>query len=119
MNKTQKKQELFVDETIWRKNFHQLQQPTSSNRFPKDLDEFLKSYHIAEFPIVNLNNKILDDKQDCFISPSYLHDLLQSEMDSNKMDDIIQTMEKRLNDRLGKIIDEVNSFQIFSEIDKF
>ncbi|CAH8823316.1 unnamed protein product [Trichobilharzia szidati] len=81
--------------------------------FPKDLHEFLNFYNICDFPFVsNAKQEIVEESDR--ISLKDLHDMLQREVDSSSRTTIIQSMQKKLDDDYENMIQEINSFNIFS-----
>uniref|UniRef100_A0A3Q0KMH8 Autophagy protein 5 n=1 Tax=Schistosoma mansoni TaxID=6183 RepID=A0A3Q0KMH8_SCHMA len=101
--------------TDMHKTFHQTE--INPGWFPKDLYEFFKVYNIDNFPVINLKYK-LPNEDNSSMSLDDIHDLFKSEIDSKHVNDIIETMEKHLNDGYKQIIDEVNSLNIVSMIDE-
>ncbi|CAH8483136.1 unnamed protein product [Schistosoma mattheei] len=96
----------FID---FYKKFHQIQM--NQIWFPKDLHEFLQSYNIDNFPVLNLNSEIPAEKVGS-ITLNDLHDLLQFEIDSRNVIDLIQNMEKQFNSDFKQMIDGINSLNI-------
>ncbi|CAH8491084.1 unnamed protein product [Schistosoma bovis] len=96
----------FID---FYKTFHQIQM--NQSWFPKDLHEFLQSYNINNFPVLNLNSEIPAEKVGS-ITLNDLHDLFQFEIDSKNVNDLIQNMEKQFNNDFKQMIDGINSLNI-------
>nr|CAH8821904.1 unnamed protein product [Trichobilharzia regenti] len=81
--------------------------------FPKDLHEFLNFYNIYDFPFVNSAKQEIMEESDR-ISLKDLHDMLQREVDSSSRTTIIQSMQKKLDKDYENMIQEIDSFNIFS-----
>ncbi|CAH8492731.1 unnamed protein product [Schistosoma rodhaini] len=113
INEHEDEEKIFTD---MHKTFHQTK--INPGWFPKDLYEFFKVYNIDNFPVINLKYKKISNEDNSSISLDGIHDLFKSEMDLKNVNVVIETMEKHLNDGYERIIDEVNSLNIVSMIDK-